>query len=334
MLAAVFQFFLSAGAIVIAGVFLTRNADTIAETTKWGRLLVGGIFLAAATSLPELFVDISAVRNNMPDLAVGDLMGSSLFNLLILGIADLLHRQSSSMFSRASAAHALSASMSISLTALAGMAILFGSELAPYSVGEFGLGILGIVIAYFLGLRLIYFDQKSRVDHKAVLEPGEDKKRVLSRALRGYLISAMAILIAAPFLSEAAGKIAELSGLGNTFVGTTLLALCTSLPELVSTLAAVRMGAFDLALGNIFGSNAFNMILLAPLDLIYKGPLLASVSKVHVFTGLSAILVTSVAVMGQLYQVEKRKRFVEPDAVLVITLVLVCLLFVYFFRGG
>jgi cation:H+ antiporter len=181
---------------------------------------------------------------------------------------------------------------------------------------------------------MIYFNQKTGVNQESVILPNGNKKGALSRAIMGYLVSAMAILIAAPFLSEAAGKLAELTGLGKTFVGTTLVALCTSLPELVSTLAAVRMGAFDLALGNIFGSNAFNMILLAPLDLIYKGPLLASVSKVHIFTSFAAILITSVAVMGQLYQVEKRKRFVEPDALLVITLVLACLFLVYFFRGA
>lgn len=162
MVAALIQFLLSSGVIVVSGVYLTRNADKIAETTKLGRLLVGGIFLASATSLPELFVDISAVKNNIPDLAVGDLMGSSLFNLLILAIADLLHRGASTLFSRASAMHALSASMSISVMALAGMFILAGPQLASYAVGECGLGALGIVIAYILGLRMLYFDQKMR----------------------------------------------------------------------------------------------------------------------------------------------------------------------------
>lgn len=326
------QFILSALVIMVAGIFLTRSADQIAEITKLGRLLVGSIFLAAATSLPELFVDISAIRNNMPDLAVGDLFGSSLFNLLILAIADLLHKGSNVLFSRAAGAHALAAAMSVSVTAIAGMAILLGPQLTPYAVGNVGLGTLSIVVAYILGLRMIYFDQRVHTKDKAPTESEEGGRKRLPQAVALYLASALAILIAAPFLAEAAGGIAEKSGLGKTFVGTTLVAFCTSLPELVSTVWAVRMGAFDLALGNIFGSNAFNMILLAPLDLISQGPLLASVSRIHGFTAFATILITSVAVMGQLYQVEKRKRLVEPDAMVVIFLVFGALFMLYVFR--
>lgn len=330
----IIQLILSAGTIVIAGIYLTRYADAIAEATKLGRLLVGSIFLAGATSVPELMVDISAVRANMPDLAVGDLMGSSLFNLLILAIADLIHKGSNILFSRASAAHALAAAMSITVTALAGAAIFLGPQLAPYAIGGFGVGTLSIVVVYFFGLRMIYFDQRvlTRISSEETSARQAINTRQLSRALGGYLMSGMVILVAAPFLAEAAGGFAEKTGLGGTFVGTTLVAFCTSLPELVATLSAVKMGAYELALGNIFGSNAFNMILLAPLDLIYRGPLLASVSKIHVFTSFMVILVTSVAIMGQLYQVEKRKRFVEPDALLVIALVLGTLLMLYFFK--
>jgi cation:H+ antiporter len=151
-------------------------------------------------------------------------------------------------------------------------------------------------------------------------------------AITGYVVAAVAIVVAAPFLARAADRLAELSGLGGTFVGTTLVALSTSLPELVATAAAVRMGAFDLALGNIFGSNAFNMVLLVPLDAVYPGALLAAVSPTHALTGVSTILVTAVAVMGQLYHVEKRRFFLEPDAVLVIGLVLGTLLLLYALR--
>lgn len=146
-------------------------------------------------------------------------------------------------------------------------------------------------------------------------------KRSLPGAALGFVVAAAALVVAAPFLAEAAGELAELTGLGNTFFGTALVALCTSLPELVATLTAVRLGAFDLAVGNIFGSNAFNMVLLVPLDMVHPGSLLASVAPAHALTCLAAILITAVAVMGQLYQVERRLRFLEPDAALVIVLV-------------
>lgn len=331
MVIALTEFFLSSVVIVISGIFLTRNADKIAEATNMGRLLVGGIFLAGATSLPELFVDISAIRNNMPDLAVGDLMGSSLFNLLILAVADLIHRGENSFFSRAAVTHALSAAMSISVTALAGLFIFVGQQLAPYQIGELGIGTLSIFAAYTLGLRMVYVEQKFVITKD--LDSSQTKKKShLTRTVIFYLLSASVMLIAAPFLANAAGKIAELTGLGNTFVGTTLVAFCTSLPELVSTLAAVHLGAYDLALGNIFGSNAFNMILLTPLDLIYKGSLLAAVSRAHVISSFSTIVITAVAVMGQLYQVEKRKLLLEPDAILIMMLVFCSLLLLYFVK--
>lgn len=317
----------SAAVIVVAGVFLARATDTIAELTGMGRLFAGSILLAGATSLPELLVDISAVRKGMPDLAVGDLMGSSLANLFILAVADLLHRNPRKMFSRAAAQHALSASMSINMTVLAGIAIFLGPQLAGYSVGEIGYGPLAIALAYVLGLRLVYFDQRAQAP--AENKAGAGKRQAIAKAVSTYVGSGIAILLAAPYMAGSAGRIADATGLGKTFIGSTLVAFCTSLPELVSTLAAVRMGAFDLAVGNIFGSNSFNMILLAPLDALHAGNLLGAVSRSHLLTCMAIIFATSIAVMGQLYQVEKRRKFIEPDAFSVIAIVLGALYLLY-----
>ncbi|GIW80721.1 MAG: cation transporter [Gemmatales bacterium] len=335
MASAFFEFLASASIIVIAGTFLTRYADAIAELTKLGRLLVGSIFLASATSLPELSVDVSAARQGLPDLAVGDLMGSSLINLLILGLLDLSHQAKGRMLSRQSAAHALSATMSMVLAALAGIAIV---SRIPFHVAGIGAGSIALAVVYVLGLRIVYYDQRYSSPHpeeteSADLMPTVQETLTLPRAIIGYCIAALVIILAAPYVAESAGELADRSGLGGTFVGTTLVALSTSLPELVTTFAAVRLGAFDLALGNIFGSNSFNMVLLLPVDMAYSGSLLASVSPTHAVTCLSAILITCVAVMGQLYHAEKRLRFVEPDAALIILLVLSALGLVYFLRS-
>lgn len=333
MLEPLIQFGLSATAIVVAGIFLVRSSDSIGELTKIGRLFAGSIFLAGATSLPELLVDISAVRKGMPDLAVGDLMGSSLMNLLILAVADLRHRNPNKMFSRAGARYALSAAISINMTVIACIAIFLGPQIGAYGLGEIGLGPAAIGVAYVLGVRLVYYNQHPSAQSVDPVS-GTDRRRELAQAFSIYAASVLAIFVAAPFLVEAAGKIAEISGLGKTFIGTTLVAFCTSLPEIVSTVLAVRMGAFDLAVGNIFGSNAFNMILLIPLDLIHEGNLLGIVSRTHVLTGLSVILASSVAVMGQLYRAEKRKKFIEPDAFAVIGIVVGALLILYWLGVG
>ncbi len=337
MFLALLEFAACAAVIIVAGTFLTRCADALADLTGLGRLLVGSILLAGSTSLPELTVDISAVRIGLPDMAVGDLMGSSLFNLLILAVIDMLHHSRGRLLSRASAAHALSATVSIGLMALAAAGILLGQRSLTWTLMGVDVASLAILAVYVLGVRLVYYDQ--RFAAAASPQPAHDvlmpagPRMTLRRAAAGFVIAAAAILVAGPFMAEAAGKLAELTGLGGTFVGTTLVALSTSLPELVASLAAVRMGAFDLAVGNVFGSNAFNMVLLVPLDAVYRdGSLLAAASPNHVLTCLATILVTSVAVAGQLYQVERRAKLIEPDALLVIVLICGALGLLYWIR--
>jgi cation:H+ antiporter len=117
--------------------------------------------------------------------------------------------------------------------------------------------------------------------------------------------------------------------LGKTFVGTTLVALCTSLPELVASITALRLKAFDLVIGNVFGSNAFNMVLFFALDVVHAGPLFAAVSPWHAVTAMAVIVTSAIAVMGQLYQVEQRRRFGEPDALLMILVSVAALYLVY-----
>jgi len=321
----VLVFLFSAFVVIVAGIFLTISAETIAVRTKLGKLVVGGVLLAGATSLPELFVDLSAVRAGMPDLAVGDLLGSSIFNLLILATADLLHRGRTSFFTPTAAKHALSACLSIVLTGIVVLGIIIREKMTWEFLG-ISLPLWVMLFAYGGGIRLVYVDQKFRFKRFKEMVEEEPPRFSLKVAIGIFLLCAMTLGFVAPVLARAAGEIAEITGLGKTFVGSTLLALSTSLPELVSTLTAVRRGSFDLAIGNIFGSNTFNMLLLIPLDFIFTGGILQSVSPEHAFTGIAVILATAVTTMGQLYQVEPRRPFIEPDALLVMS---ICLLSFY-----
>jgi cation:H+ antiporter len=137
------------------------------------------------------------------------------------------------------------------------------------------------------------------------------------------------LFLAAPFLALAADRVAEHSALDHSFVGTAFLSLTTSLPELVATLAAIRLGSYDLALGNIFGSNCFNMLLLVPLDAFHAGPLLSAVRPLHAVTALGVVLSTSVAVMAQLYRFEQRRRLVDPGAETILFVVILTLALVH-----
>jgi len=331
MTTALVTFAVTAVIIIFAGTFLSRFADEIAEKTGFGRLLIGSILLAGATSLPELTVDISAVRAGMPDLAFGDLMGSSLFNLLILAILDLSSNSRGKMLSRQAAGHALSGNVSAALTAMIVLCLLAQPVSAHGELFEISYGLWAVLLMYLFGVRLIYYDQQVSSEKAAAMSLQAEKTPhgPLWTSIAGFTAAAGVIVLAGPYLSDAAGQIAEFSGLGKTFVGTTLVAFSTSLPELVASLAALRMGAHDLAIGNIFGSNAFNMILFVPLDAFHAGPILSAVSSGHAVSGVAAIIATLVVVLGQLYQVERRRWIIEPDATLVILIIFGALGIIY-----
>lgn len=327
------QFLVAAVVIVVAGAVLVQVGDIIARRTKLGGLLVGTILIAGATSLPELGVNISSVRRGDADLAVGDLVGSSLMNLLILAVLDLTRYSHGQMLSKASAKQALGAASSIALTAIVAIFIMLSSEIGAHEIWRIGPGTLVVLAGYLLCLRLIHRSRegsKPAADAQHAPWPPFLRNLKLKGAIIGYLIAGAAILAAAPFLSQAAGNLAEQTGLGGTFFGSTFVALSTSLPEIVTTSMAVRMRALDMAMGNIFGSNSFNMVLLLPLDLLFEGSLLAAVSPSHAYTALCVILVTSVVILSQLYPVERKKPLGEPDALLAIALIGASLAGLYF----
>jgi cation:H+ antiporter len=310
--------------IVLAGTKVARCGDQIAELTGLGRLWIGAVLVATATSLPELFTDVSAALLDAPDLAVGDLFGSNMANMLILGIIDLLHRQKR-VWQQAAYEQTLIAALAMALTGLAGALILFKVGITHLGVG---LGSLLLIIIYVLGMRVVYRQenvQRRQKESERVVEAGKDlgaatiRHAALKRALGGFSLAALAILVAAPFLATSANDIAEMTGISQTYIGTSLVAITTSLPELVTALAAVRLGAFDLAVGNLFGSNAFNMAVLFIVDVAYRpGSLLSAVSPAHAITALWSIILMNIGLMGIIYRAEKRFLLIEPDSLLII----------------
>jgi cation:H+ antiporter len=328
MVTILIQFILSAVIIVFAGFFLTKFADRISDLTGWGRVFVGSLLLAGATSLPELMVDLHAVKEGLPDLAVGDLLGSSLFNLLVLALLDFAYPSAfrRTAFSPVFLHHSLSAVLTIVLTSIVGLGIASRLESSIFGVSLFAWATL---LVYLYGLRLIFIDgKKDDVVAKPNDLSGRSRWRLVS-AFSGYILASVVILITAPYLVDAAEKVATQTGLGYTFVGTTLVALATSLPELISTLSAFRIGAPDLALGNIFGSNAFNMILFVPLDFLYAGPLFSVVKEIHAVSAFSVVTATAIAVMGQLYRKKERSSFTEPSSEIVVIVIFLCLMLLY-----
>jgi len=287
-----FMFVLSGAVIVFAGAKLSQYGDQLAEMTKLGRLWIGVVLMAAATSLPEVFTTVSAGWLNMPDLAAGDLFGAGLSNMLTLGLIDLLHRRAR-VWQQAALGHTLTAALAMVLTGLAAFFVLLQINVNHLGVG---LGSLTLMILYVLGMRLVFRqedmvrrqrEQEALVEGTLAKQDAVSRRVELQRAVGGFVACALALLVVAPFLAWSANRIADETGTSATFIGTSLVAITTSLPELVASIAAVRLGAFDLAVGNLFGSNAFNMAAFAFVDLAYRdGSVLSSVSTTHALTAL------------------------------------------------
>lgn len=318
-------FIASASAIVFAGTKLSHHGDQIAALTGLGRLWIGVVLMAAATSLPEVLTTMSASWIEAPDLAAGNLFGAGLSNMLTLGLIDLLYRQKR-VWQQAALGHTLTAALAIVLTALAAFFVLLRIDVVRLGVG---LESLMLLTLYMSGMRLVFRQEdmaRRQLEQKAVVESliephhaAVDRRSELRRAIAGFSIGALVLLIAAPLLAWSAERIAEESGITATFIGTSMVAMTTSLPELVVSISAVRLGAFDLAVGNLFGSNAFNMAAFFFADLAYpEGGLLSTVSSTHALTALWSIIMMSIGLMGIIYRAERRFLLIEPDSLLMI----------------
>jgi cation:H+ antiporter len=303
-------FLLSAAAVAGAGVRLAKDGDTIAEGTGLGGMWVGAILVAAATSLPELLTDVNAVLQGNESLAVGDLFGSSMVNMLILAVADLLTRKPR-LLARVAMNQMLVGTLGIILTVIAALGVLAGA-----GVGGFPLGWSSAVIlfTYVAGMRLLHRNREEPVFRSpaeaAKARPGRPELR---QAVVGFSASALAVLIAAPFLASSAAALADATGLSHGFAGMFFLAITTSLPEAAVSYGSVRAGAYNLAVGNLLGSNCFNMAVLAPLDLVQgSGSMLAEVAPELAMGGLFAVLLTALAMLDVMNKGERRLWVLEP----------------------
>lgn len=289
--------------IGFAGARLSRYGDVIAEKTGLGQSWVGLVLLASITSLPELVTGLSAVTlARVPDIAVGDVLGSCVFNLAILVAVDFLHPQES-IYRSAGRGHILSAAFGIVLTGAVAFSLLLAQRGETLAIGHIGAYTPLIVALYLLAMRMLYQYERREVA-AFVKDVAERYPHIsLKSAATGYALAAVVVVAAGIWLPFVGADIARQMDWHNSFVGTLLVAAATSAPEIAVTLAAVRMGALDMAVANLLGSNLFDILILAIDDLFYvDGPLLASVSQAHAVSAVSAIIMTGIAVIGLFYR--------------------------------
>jgi len=203
--------------------------------------------------------------------------------------------------------HILSAALGALLLAFAAFSILLDRTGASPALGHVGLYTPVIMLVYFMSMRVIYQYEQRTVAAFTETEVLRYPDITLRRAVTGYLMAALAVVAAGSWLPFVAADISALMGWGQSFVGTILVAAVTSAPEAAVTLSALRMGAIDMAIANLLGSNLFNVVILAVDDLAYqRGPLLAQVSPSHAITALTAVMMSAVVIVGLIFRPRRR----------------------------
>jgi cation:H+ antiporter len=294
------EFLICVALIGVAGTALSRYGDVIADKTGLSGTWIGLVLLATVTSLPELVTGVSAVTvADTPDIALGDVLGSCVFNLVILTILDFLQREKS-VYTRASQGHILSAGFGVILIGFVGFNVLLADSAFDIALGHVGLYTPLIIVLYAVAMRTVY--RYERVQMAAYTEEHAERYPEISlrQAVQRYVLAALVVVGAGiwlPFIGEQIARVMEWEA---TFVG-------TSVPELVVTVSAMRLGAIDMAIGNLLGSNLFDILIVAVDDIFFtRGPILAHVSPVHAVSAMSAVMMTGIVIVGLLYRPKTR----------------------------
>lgn len=266
-------FAVSAVIICGAGILLTSRADRLADVTGLGEAIAGAILLGAATSLSGIVTSATAAWEGHPQLSVSNALGGIAAQTLFLTIADVFYRKANLEHAAASSANMMQAALLITLLAF----ILIGMTTPGVTVGGVHPATILLLIAYPYGLWMVNQAQENptwtpeETQQTVYDEPDEDPGKTSVRQLwMQFAGLALVVGIAGFFLEKSAVGIAKQTDLTQSVIGAMLTAIVTSLPELVTSVAAVRRGALTLAVGGIIGGNAFDTLFVAVSDIFYR----------------------------------------------------------------
>lgn len=297
---AIIVFLASAVAVVLLGMQLARYGDALAALTGWGRLFVGSILVALATSLPELSNNITAVRIDNPALALGDVLGSNMLNILILAMVALVFG-GKRFLQRVSPEQGYLILLAAALSILAMIFAIVKNEAQIWQIGVSSLLILG---AYLVGMWFVYRRRPAGSD-----EDESDADITLRRAWIMFILVSVGVIVSGILLAQSVDRIAHATGVSSGVLGILAVALVTSMPEVSATLGAARIGAADLGFAGVYGSCVFNITILAFADPFYrKGIVLNSSELEHYIAGAVAI---GLILLGGL-MLWGRHRFPQP----------------------
>ena len=325
-------FLLCSVLIFYHGTKLSYYGDLISIKSGLGKAWVGLILMASVTSLPELVIGISSVTVvQSADLAVGNVLGSCVFNLAILSLLDAI-LPGQPVLTRVPVSNVLAATLGTILLCLVGLGLYLPDEFQI--MNWIGGTSLGFLVIYLISIRLLHtYGKKSNPAIGAVNPPEESADKLSLRyVILWYAVHAAMVIAAAVVLPYFSEQIAIATGIGQSFVGTLMLAASSSLPEVAVSVAAARIGNAEMAVGNLFGSNIFNILLLTVSDIFYvSGNLLKEASESNMVTVLAIITMNAIAIAGLTFRPEKKAfRFFAWDSTLILLLYLATMLFIFY----
>lgn len=302
------MFAAAAAAIAVTGVFMSMTADLLADRTGWGEALMGGLFLAGATSLPDFAATLTAAIDSHAELAMSNVMGSMAANLAFLGVGDLVYRKANLEHAAASSANLIQAALLIALLVIPLIAMVTPAydiwgihPVTPLLLAAYILGYTAVRDAY---IRPMWAPRRTAqtVEDEPDDETGKQGSG-LGRLWLDFVLLAAVMAVSGWALMKAGQTIAAQTALSQTAVGGLFTAVATSMPELVTTVAAIRLGALTLAVGGILGTNCFNMTVIAAADIVYPAAsIYHAVTPLQILWGLVTILMTAILLLGFIYR--------------------------------
>jgi cation:H+ antiporter len=310
-------------AIALAGWRLSYVSDELADRTGMGEVVAGALFVGAATSLPGAITSMVTAAGDAPELAIGNALGGLTAQTSFIALADLAYRRANLEHAAASAT---GLAQGVLLICLLSIPLIASSEAEVTIWGIHPASFL-IIVGYAFGLRLLSSIRKEPMwrpvetdeTREALSEPTDQKGSDASLWTR-FAIYAAITAAAGYGVGQASLALIEMTAISATAIGTIFAAVANSLPELVTAIAAVRIGAVNLAIGGVIGGNAFEVMFLSAADVFYDGSLYHQMTAQDRTTTLIAILMTSILLLGMIRRVRSGMAGIGFESVMVLGL--------------
>jgi cation:H+ antiporter len=305
-------FFACSGAIVLAGVRLAPYGEAIGRRTGIGQGWIGLLFLATLTSIPEMTTTITGAGIGAPNIALGNAFGSNLFNVAIVAVMDIMLLGRGPFLRNVRPYHVISGGVAVLLTSLAVLGI----------VVEFSWTFLGIspiswmiLLGYVAGVVLLFHAERQE---GATAESGASMS--LLRAVVGFSVCTIVVVASGIVLVRTSHQISVSTGLSSSLMGAVLVAIVTSLPELAASVGALRIGAFDMIVGNLLGSNMFNILTVFFADTAFRsGSILNALGEGagdQIVVAVCGVMLTVIAMIAITVRSTRKILGIGVDAVL------------------